>query len=326
MITTSLVRRPVFLRVFLVVMLLALSVVSLMVGVRSISFAQMDALWVETMLLSRLPRLIAIVITGASISTCGLIMQSITQNKFVSPTTAGTNEWCKLGALMSMLLLHQSSTMSKMLLAFVFALAGTFVFTRITQRIRVKNIILVPLVGMMLGSVVSALTTFIAYRYDLVQNMTSWLQGNFALVVKGRYELLYLGIPAFIVAYIYADRFTIAGMGKGFATNLGLNHGRVMTVGLTISAFISALVVVTVGSIPFLGLIIPNIVTLYRGDNIRRSLPETALLGAVFVLACDILSRLILFPYEVSISVTASVIGSIILLALILRRQHGYNH
>lgn len=321
--TPSTSRFPI--RAVLVAALLGLSVLSLMVGVRNISFAQMDALWWETMLISRLPRLLSIIITGASISTCGLIMQSITQNKFVSPTTAGTNEWCKLGILIAILFLGQAPSLVKMACAFVFALGGTFIFTTILGRMRVKNVILVPLIGMMLGSVVSALTTFIAYRYDLVQNMTSWMQGNFALIVKGRYELLYLGIPALVIAYIYADRFTIAGMGKGFATNLGLNHARVMTLGLTVVAFVSALVTVTVGSIPFLGLIIPNIVTLYRGDNIKNSLPETVLLGSVFVLACDILSRVIIFPYEISISVTVSVIGSIILLFLILRRKNGYN-
>ena len=312
-------------RIVLVAALVTLSAVSLMVGVRSISLAQIDALWVETMIISRLPRLLSILITGASIATCGLIMQSITQNKFVSPTTAGTNEWCKLGALIAMLFMGQAPALVKMAFAFVLAMAGTFLFTKIISRMRVKNVILVPLIGMMLGSVVSALTTFIAYRFDLVQNITSWMQGNFALIVKGRYELLYLGIPALVIAYIYADRFTIAGMGKGFATNLGLNHGRIMTIGLAIVAFISSLVTVTIGAIPFLGLIIPNIVSLYRGDNLKSSLPETALLGAVFVLACDILSRIIIYPYEISISVTVSVIGSAILLALILRRRHGYN-
>ena len=70
----------------------------------------------------------------------------------------------------------------------------------------------------------SSITTFFAYRYDLLQAVTTWLQGNFALVIKGRYELLYLSVPAVIAAYIYANRFTIAGMGEDFATNLGVNY------------------------------------------------------------------------------------------------------
>ncbi len=75
--------------------------------------------------------------------------------------------------------------------------------------------------------------------------------------------------------------FTIAGLGEDFSTNLGLNHKRVVNIGLIIVALVSSVVLLTVGMIPFLGLIIPNIVSLYRGDNLKNSLTHTALLGAV---------------------------------------------
>jgi iron complex transport system permease protein len=72
--------------------------------------------------------------------------------------------------------------------------------------------------------------------------------------------------------------------------------------------------------LPFLGLIIPNIVSIYRGDHLRKRLPHTALLGAVFVLACDILGRIIIFPYEISIGLMVGVIGSAIFLFMLIRR------
>ncbi|WP_346234356.1 iron chelate uptake ABC transporter family permease subunit, partial [Parafrigoribacterium mesophilum] len=92
-------------------------------------------------------------------------------------------------------------------------------------------------------------------------------------------------------AWVAADRFTVAGMGQQFTTNLGLNYKRLTFYGLLIVSAISAVVVVTAGSIPFLGLILPNVVSILFGDNMRRSVPWVALLGGLFVLACDIIGR-----------------------------------
>jgi iron complex transport system permease protein len=86
-------------------------------------------------------------------------------------------------------------------------------------------------------------------------------------------------------------------------------------------SLIASLVILTVGMLPFLGLIIPNMVSIYKGDNLRSSLPHTALLGAVFVLFCDILGRVIIFPYEISIGLMVGVIGSGIFLYMLLRRK-----
>ena len=192
---------------------------------------------------------------------------------------------------------------------------------RILNMIKFKDAIFIPLIGLMLGNIVSSITTFFAMKYDLIQNMSSWLQGDFSLIMEGRYELLYISIPMVIVAYLYANKFTIAGLGEDFSTNLGLNHKRVVNIGLIIVALVSSVVLLTVGMIPFLGLIIPNIVSLYRGDNLKNSLTHTALLGAVFVLFCDILGRVIIYPYEISIGVMVGVIGSGVFLYLLVRRK-----
>ncbi|EJD65933.1 YclN [Bacillus sp. 916] len=270
---------------------------------------------------SRLPRLVSIIIAGMSLSICGLIMQQISRNKFVSPTTAGTMDWARLGILISLMLFTSASPLVKMSIAFVFALAGNFLFMKILERIKFNDAIFIPLVGLMLGNIVSSIATFIAYKYDLIQNLSSWLQGDFSLVVKGRYELLYLSIPLVIIAYVYADKFTVAGMGESFSVNLGLKYKRVVNIGLIIVSLIASLVILTVGMLPFLGLIIPNMVSIYKGDNLRSSLPHTALLGTVFVLFCDILGRVIIFPYEISIGLMVGVIGSGIFLYMLLRRK-----
>ena len=147
------------------------------------------------------------------------------------------------------------------------------------------------------------------------------MQGDFSSILSGNYELMYISIPLLFIAYFYANRFTIAGMGEDFAKNLGLNHRQVINIGLVIVALITASVVLTVGVIPFLGLIIPNIVTIYKGDHLKKSLMHTALLGAIFVLICDIIGRILIYPYEIPISLTVGVIGSGAFIYLLLRRK-----
>lgn len=309
---------------YLIILLLLLSILSVFIGVVDLTptdlfhltESQSQIIWI-----SRFPRLISIIIAGVSMSICGLIMQQLSRNKFVSPTTAGTMDSARFGILVAMLLFSTASPMQKMFVAFIFALGGTFIFMKILDKVKFKDPIFIPLVGLMFGSVISSITTFFAYKNDLIQNMSSWLQGNFALIIQGSYEMLYISIPLVILAYLYANRFTIAGMGEDFSTNLGMNHKKIVNIGLVIVALMTSVVIITVGMIPFLGLIVPNIVTIYKGDNLKNSLPHTALLGAIFVLACDIIGRTLIFPYEIAIGVTVGVIGSGLFLYLVMRRR-----
>lgn len=309
---------------YLFIALILLSFLSLFVGVSSIS--PMDLLdfqseKTEIFLISRLPRLVAILLAGAGMSIAGLIMQQLSRNKFVSPTTAGTLDATRLGILVSMLLFTNASTFEKMIVAFVFALAGTLLFMQILDRIKFKDAIFIPLVGLMFGNILSSITTFFAYKSNVIQNMASWLQGDFSMIMVGRYELLYISIPVLIVTYFYANRFTVAGMGEDFSKNLGLAYKRIVNIGLILVALVTTTVILTVGMIPFLGLIIPNIVSIFQGDHLKKTLPHTALLGAIFLLICDILGRVLIYPYEISISLMVGVIGSGIFLYLLFRRK-----
>ena len=311
-------------RVFQCLLLAGAAFFSLFLGVSSISpldLFRLDADQAQVLVISRLPRLCSILVTGSSLAIAGLIMQNITRNRFVSPTTAGTMEWCRFGVMAAIVCLPDAPAMVRILGAFAVSLLGTGLFLGIIARIQARSIILVPLAGMMLGSVVNAAATFFAYQYDIIQNMTSWLQGNFSLIIRGNHELLYVSIPFMALAYLYADRFTIAGMGRGMTTALGLNHARIMRVGLVIVAMICSITIVGVGNIPFLGLVVPNLVSLYRGDSVKNTLFDTAWLGAVLVLGCDIIGRMVLYPYEIPIGIVLSVVGSVLFLALLFRRQ-----
>lgn len=310
---------------YLCLLMLLLSVASLFIGVADLSPTALVALQPEQMellLVSRLPRLISIVITGMSMAIAGLIMQQLSQNRFASPSTVGTIEAASLGILMALIFFGSATVLQKMLLAFAFALAGTWVFIWILDNLVYKDALFVPLIGLMLGRVIAAVTTFFAYQYDLLQSLNAWLHGDFSAILRGRYELLYLGVPATVLAYLYANRFTIAGFGGDFSANLGLNYNRVRHIGLGIVALVTAIVVLTVGEIPFIGLVVPNLITLLRGDNVKANIPYTALAGAIFTLVCDIIGRLMLYPYEISVSLIIGGVGSATFLFFIMRREN----
>ncbi|WP_026960438.1 ABC transporter permease [Aliagarivorans taiwanensis] len=312
----------IYIRLAAASVLLVLALASLLIGVIDLDIAALlnsESSSAHILLVSRIPRLLAICLAGAGLSIAGLIMQQIVQNRFAAPSTTGTIDCAMFGYIVALVALGDVDHWLQLLIIFGFAVAGTLLFVRFLQKLQFKNAVLVPLIGIMYGNVVSALTTFIAYKYDLVQTLSSWTVANFASVLKGNYEFLYLAVPASVLAYLYAARFSAASVGESFAKNIGLNYQRVVMVGVMLVAVLASSVVMIVGVIPFLGLIVPNLVSLFIGDNMRRNLPWTAYWGMVLVLACDIGGRLILFPFEVPISMIISIFGGLVFIGLILK-------
>lgn len=310
-------------RIILILILIIVSFISVFVGVKDISIFDIHRLDQDellVMLVSRLPRMISVLIAGVGMSISGLIVQQISMNKFVSPTTMGTLDACKMGILFSMILFPGGGMMYKMILSFSIALLASVIFLKISSKIKMRNIIFIPLVGIVFGNILNAISTFFAYKTNLVQNMEGWLIGDFSSIIKGNYEILYLGVPIVILSYLYANKFTIVGLGEDTASSLGLNHKRITYLGLVFVSITSTVVVLTAGVITFLGLIIPNIVSLMFGDNLKKTVSYTALIGAIFLMICDIISRLLIAPYEIPIGLTVSIIGGMIFLILIFKR------
>ena len=310
----------------LAVGLVFLSVISLFVGVIDLDVPSLLSgnwdQW-EIFLLSRLPRLLAILCTGVGMSVAGLIMQQLCMNKFVSPTTGATISSAKFGILLALLFMP-NSLWSRAIFAFVMATLGTWVFVWFIQRIQFKDVVMVPLVGIMFGNVIGGITNYLAYQYEMTQALSTWEVGHFSLVVQGRYELVYLAVPMVILAFLFANHFNIVGMGKDFSRNLGVPYNLVLFGGLTIAAMITASVVVVVGAISYIGLIVPNVVAMFKGDRIRGTLVDTALFGAIFVLGCDVIARTVIAPYELPIELVVGILGSVIFIALLLYRlNHG---
>jgi iron complex transport system permease protein len=307
----------------LAVSLLILSILSLFIGVidlDTLSLLSGDVRQLKILIISRLPRLLALLCTGIGMSVAGLIMQQLCMNKFVSPTTGATISSAQFGILLALLFMPDSTLWGRALFAFAAAVAGTWGFVWFIQRIQFKDIVMVPLVGIMFSNIIGGITNFLAYKFEMTQALSTWLTGHFSLVLKGRYELVYLAVPLVILAFLYANHFNIVGMGRDFSKNLGVNYNVILFMGLTIAAMITASVVVVVGAVSYIGLIVPNVVSLFKGDKIRGTLADTALFGALFVLVCDMAGRIVIAPYELPIELIIGIIGSILFIMLLFYR------
>ena len=310
-------------RLALLCLFIILCGASLLIGAREVAWAQLltlsDDAWL-TFTASRLPRLIALILTGVGLAVCGVILQHIVRNKFVEPATSGGVDAAKLGILVSMAFVPGAGPAGRMLFALLFCLIASLIFIVIIRRIKYKTVVLVPVIGLMYGGVLNAIAEFYAYSHNILQSMQGWLLGDFSKIVQGQYEIIYLILPVVALAYWYAHRFTVLGMGEGMATNLGLNYSATVALGLILVAITVSVIVITVGAIPFVGLVVPNFVALYYGDNLGRTLPIVALGGALLLLVCDILGRLLIYPFEVPIGLMAGGVGGVLFLILIFWR------
>jgi len=303
--------------------LLVLSLVSLSIGHVSLEdILSLDYSARVLLLVGRIPRLVSIIITGMSMSVAGLIMQCLTNNKFVAPTTAGTIEGARLGILVG-IIFGVTNLVWRTLFTFLFTMVSTGLFMLLIGRLKLKKNTLVPLVGIVYGGILASITFHFAFELNAVQSVNTWLLGSFSTVLRGNFELLFINIPLLAIAYFFADKFIIAGFGKDFSKNLGLSYQAMMNIGLIIVSLISSAVLITVGMIPFIGVIVPNIVGLIMGDNLKKTLPVVAMGGAIFLLFSDIVGRLVIHPFEVPISVTVSIIGGTLFLFLLSRRPQN---
>ncbi|WNB85056.1 iron chelate uptake ABC transporter family permease subunit [Cellulomonas sp. ATA003] len=296
----------------------ALVVASLLTGVYDVFGADDGA---DMFAITRVPRTIALVLAGAAMSMSGLVMQLLTQNRFVEPTTTGTTEWAGLGLLAVMILVPGASILARMTGAIVAAFVGTMVFFLFLRRVSLRSSLIVPIVGIMLGAVVGSVSTFVALQTDMLQSLGVWFAGSFTSVLRGQYEVLWIVALVGIAVFFVADRFTVAGLGEEVSTNVGLNYGRIVLLGSALIAIATGVVTVVVGNLPFLGLIVPNIVSMVRGDDLRSNLPWVCLLGIAVVTVCDLVGRTIIMPFEVPVSLILGVVGAAVFITLLLRQR-----
>lgn len=303
--------------VFTVIIVLGLAVLSLFTGVYDLSRTDgFDMFWI-----TRVPRTVALMLTGAAMAMAGLVMQLITQNRLVEPTTTGTLEWAGLGLLTVYLLVPAPSLMMRMTGAIVFSFIGTMVFFWFLRSVKLRSSLIVPIIGLMLGAVISAISTFLGLFFRASQAIEGWFVGSFASVQIGRYEYLWVIIVVTVLIFLLANRLTLAGLGEDIATSLGVNYNQLMMMATGLIALSVGVVATVIGNLPFLGLIVPNLVSMFRGDDLRSNLPWVCLVGMGAILVSDLISRTIIMPFELPVSLILGTVGAVVFIIILMRQR-----
>nr|WP_042198896.1 iron chelate uptake ABC transporter family permease subunit [Paenibacillus camerounensis] len=301
-----------------VIVVAMLGIISLFTGVYDIR-GQEDGM--QMFFTTRVPRTAALMLTGAAMSMAGLVMQLITQNRLVEPTTTGTIEWAGLGLLIVYLFFPAPTLVLRMTGAISFSFIGTMIFFLFLRRVKLRSSLVVPIIGIMLGAVISSISTFVGLLFQATQNIETWFVGSFAAVQIGRYEYLWIIVIVTLLIFVYANRLTLAGLGEDVATSLGVNYNRIILLGTGLISIAVGIVAAVIGNLPFLGLIVPNIVSMIRGDDLRSNLPWVCVLGMGTITLCDIISRTIIMPFEVPVSLILGTAGSAVFIILLLRQR-----
>lgn len=303
--------------IFLIILVLLLATISILTGAYSLRDNHEG--W-RMIFITRIPRTLSLMLTGAAMSMSGIVMQLITQNKLVEPTTTGTIQWAGLGLILAYIMFPSATLLLRTTFAIIASFIGSMIFFLLLRNIRLKSSLFVPVLGIMMGAVVSAASTFVALEFNMTQSLELWFAGSFAPMQKGRYEYLYFIILITVSIYIYADRLTLAGLGEDVATNLGLNYKKIILVANVLVSIATGLVASVVGNVPFLGILVPNLVSMYKGDNLRENLPHTCLSAMAVIMIADIVGRTIIAPFEVPVSLILGSVGAIGFLIIIFAK------
>jgi len=301
-----------------IIIVIILGVISMSVGVYDIRGRE-DGM--DMFFITRIPRTAALMLTGAAMAMSGLVMQLITQNRLVEPTTTGTIEWAGLGLVIVYLLIPAPSLVERMTGAIIFSFIGTMVFFLFLRRVKLRSSLIVPIIGIMLGAVISAVSTFVGLVFQMSQSVETWFVGSFASIQVGRYEYLWLIVVVTFLIFIYANRLTLAGLGEDVTKSLGVSYNTIVLIGTALIAVSVGIVAAVIGNLPFLGLIVPNIVSMFRGDDLRSNLPWVCVSGMAALTAADIISRTVIMPFEVPVSLILGTVGAVVFIVILLRRR-----
>ena len=272
----------------------------------------------------RLPRMVAAILVGAAMAQAGAMMQGITRNVIADPGLLGINAGAGLALILGYAIfgsLHYSQILVICLLGS--CLAAGLVFGLSYQVQKGYNQLRLILSGAMVASLFSAIGQAITIYFDLSTAVIGWQAGG---LVQVNWKMLAIIGPLIIVGLILAQLFshqlTILSLNETVAKNLGQRTAPMTMVLLGIVLLLSAAAVALVGSLSFVGLIIPHFIRMFTGKNYKMLLPLTAFAGASFLIWVDLVCRSINPPAETPISAVISIIGLPCFLWLIRKEKH----
>lgn len=328
----KLVKRKGFTIIILVILLIICAFCGILMG--SVSLRPLDVVRVllgldkqsTTYILVatvRIPRVIGGVLAGMGLAVAGVILQGVMNNALASPNTIGVNSGAGFAVMLALMFASDYSAVIPVA-SFIGALVTTLLIFLLAYMADSSRTTII-LAGITVSSFLNAgINTIKLLDSDVTVNLTSFLIGTLSgLTIK---KLIVPGIAIVIsvlVSFIFAKPLNILGLGDDIARGLGLNVSVTRFCLLVISSILAGCVVSFAGLLGFIGLIVPHICRHLFGNDARFLLPCSALLGASFVLICDLIGRMMFSPYELPCGIIMSFVGGPFFLYLLLKKKGG---
>lgn len=302
--------------------------ISLLVKVIASKFLPIVKTWpdtIETVIFKiRLPRIIAAILVGGSLSVSGAVYQGMFKNPLVSPDILGVSAGAAFGAASAIFLSFTSVGIQ--ITSFVFGLTAVILVYIISKRIREDAIISLVITGVLVSSIFTSLTSSIKYiadTNDKLPTITFWLMGSLSNVslrdIKSVIIPIALGI---IPLYILRWRLNVLSLNEDEAKTLGLNTGKIRFIVVICSTLITAASVSISGMIGWIGLVIPHLSRMIVGPDFRILLPTTILLGSSYLLIIDNIARSVA-TVEIPIGILTSLVGAPFFIFLLVTNKRS---
>lgn len=322
---------------FLAVLLVIFFTVSVCVGSVNISLAEIlsqftgeqDELYATVLFQIRIPRTVAAVLLGGSLSLSGYLLQTFFHNPIAGPFVLGISSGAKLFVAVVMIFFlkfaRALTSLDLILAAFVGSLVSMFIVLALSPR--VKNMSFLVLIGVMIGYICSAVTDFIvtfAEDSDIV-NLHNWSMGSFSGISWENVKVIALvtGVTG-ICTFFLSKPMEAYQLGETYAKNMGVNIKLFRALLVVLSSILSAVVTAFAGPVSFVGIAVPQMVRLlFRTAKPIVMIPACFLGGAVFCMFCDLLARMVFAPTEMSISTVTAIFGAPVMIAVMLRQNKG---
>lgn len=292
----------------------------------SVPFA--DNIDAQILFVARLPRVVSGACVGAALAAAGVVFQALLRNPLATPFTLGVSAGASLGAML-VIIFGASIALGPLSPVALASLAGATVAATIVYRLatvhgRAMSTTVLLLAGVTLNSFFSALIMFTQYMADFTQvyRAARWVMGDLDV---GGFQPVVAALPLLLVAFglfaLLPSSLNLLSVGADQAATRGVDVARTQRLAFASASLATAAAVSLAGPIGFIGIVVPHLVRLMVGVDHRIVLPASALFGAAFLVACDLVARTLIAPVEIPIGVVTAMLGGPFFLWLLVRKR-----
>ncbi|ATO49654.1 FecCD family ABC transporter permease [Brevibacillus laterosporus] len=277
---------------------------------------------------SRLPRAIGALLIGAFLAMSGALMQGMTRNFLASPSIMGVSDGSAFVITVCMIFMPNTSSLQMIMYSLIGSAIGVGIVLGFASLLpNGMTPVRLAIIGTVIGTVLSSMSQALSTYFQISQNLSFWYNSRLHQIDP---DLITLAIPFAIVGILLAlflsKSITILSLGEEIAVNLGQRTALIKGLTMLTVVILTGISVALVGKIGFVGLIVPHIARFLVGIDYRWIVPCSAVIGGIFLVFCDILSRFMNYPFETPIGVVTSLFGIPFFLYLIVKKggeKHG---